>query len=100
MHSKLSKYVHSRPGYTNCDHWNNYEYGPIYSKKSFLKISNLNLETFILIYILIKLAWPDTPIYDNDLYVDVMSSELTLKYGSKVLLITLWPELEECLDMF
>lgn len=97
LHSKLSKYVHSRPGYTHCDHWNNYEYGPIYSKNSFLKISNLNLETFILIYILIKLAWSDTPIYDNELYVDVMSSQLTLNYESKVLLITLWPELEECL---
>ena len=69
-----------------------YEIGPIYKEKSFKEISNLYLETFILVDIFYKFAWEST-IVDKKLYAEIISSELSLTNEFKTLLLIIWPEL-------
>jgi len=91
LHSRLSEYVHSRPGYTLSEQWS-IEIGPIYKEESFKEISNLYLETFILVDIFYKFAWEST-IVDKKLYAEIISSELSLTNEFKTLLLIIWPEL-------
>ncbi len=58
LHDHLSKFVHSRPEYTHGKMWKSN--GPVYAPKIFNYISELYLDTFILIYIFIKLSRPET----------------------------------------
>ena len=66
-----------------------YEIGPIYKEKSFKEISNLYLETFILVDIFYKFAWEST-IVDKKLYAEIISSELSLTNEFKTLLLIIW----------
>lgn len=92
LYSDLSKYVHSRPGYGHCKHWNNYEYGPIYSKESFEKISKLYLDTFVLVNVFVQLAWPTSQV-DEELYKEIFSSKLLPSSEIETVILTLWPEI-------
>ena len=72
-----------------------YEIGPIYKEKSFKEISNLYLETFILVDIFSKFAWEIT--IDKKLYAKIFSSELSLNSEFKTLLLIVRPELKKLL---
>ena len=57
LHDHLSKFAHSRPTYTHGAMWKSN--GPVYEPNVFKYISELYLDTFMFVYIFIKLSRPE-----------------------------------------
>ena len=92
LHSHLSKFVHSRPQHTHGDLWKST--GPVYVPISFVKGATCYLETFMLVYVFIKLARPETTL-NTKLMNNIFSGKLIPGYLPAYCVCLLWPEIDE-----